>query len=370
MPGATFRGRFVWHELMTTDTKAAIAFYTKVVGWKAQGWPQDPSYTMLVAKAGPMAGVMAIPEDAKAMGAPPSWLAYISSPDVDATTRLAVELGGRILKEPTDLPDVGRFAVLQDLQGAAFAVFTPAQGGMGDGKPTMGDFAWHELTTTDWQAAFDFYQKLFGWTKTESMDMGSELGLYQMYGWKGTTLGGMWNKPKTMQAPPHWLAYVTVPDTKAAVEKVKQLGGQVLNGPMEVPGGDWMAQCLDPQGVLFAVHSHKPAAKVVEAKVVEAKKPAAKKVAAKKPAAKKAAAKKPAAKKAAAKKRVVKKAAAKKRVVKKAAAKKRVVKRAAAKKRVARKPKRMPRRAKRVVSRKVAKRAKARKKAGAKKRRR
>lgn len=340
MSNPTVRGRFVWHELMTTDTRAAAAFYTKVVGWKTQTWPQDPTYTMLVAKGSPMAGLMLLPEDAKAMGSPPCWLTYIGTPDVDETARLATETGGRTLREPADIPNIGRFAVIQDPQGAVFVAFTPLQGPMGGGKPTMGDFSWHELVTTDWEAAFAFYQRLFGWEKTESMDMGPGMGTYQMFGWKGMTLGGMFNKPASVPGQPHWLPYVMVPDSKSVAEAVKKLGGQIANGPMEVPGGDWIAQCIDLQGVLFAVHSKKPVAK-------------------------KAAAKKPAAKKARARKRVVKKAAARKPAPRKKARKAK-----ATKKRAARRPARKAKAAKRKTARKAAARPKSRKRGGTKRRRR
>ncbi len=358
MPSATIRGRFVWHELMTTDTKRATAFYAKVIGWKPEPAP-EASYTMLTGKSGPQAGLMALPEESRAMGAPAGWMVYIATPDVDATASQAAELGGKILRAPTDIPKVGRFAVLQDPQGAVFAAFTPTpgQGAMPDRKPGLGDFSWHELTTTDWEAALGFYQKLFGWQKTESMDMGAEMGTYQMYGWKGNTLGGMWNKPQSVAGPPFWLAYAIVPDTKATAEAVKKLGGTVVHGPMEVPGGDWMAQCLDPEGVLFAFSSRK----------LEAAKPAPAKPAPAKPAAKKAA-KKVAKKKAA--RKVAKKKAARKVAKKKAARKvaKKKPARKAAKKRAAR-PRRA-RAAKRARARRPAARRVARKKGGAKKRRR
>ncbi len=80
-------------------------------------------------------------------------------------------------------------------------------------------------------------------------------GIYQIYGHKGAPLGGMFNKPDEMPGPPMWLYYVSVDDVNQSVEKVTALGGQVLNGPMEVPGGDLIAQCVDPQGALFALHS-------------------------------------------------------------------------------------------------------------------
>ncbi len=251
------RGRFVWYELMTTDTDAAKKFYPELIGWGTQPWEQDDSYTMWTNNGAPLGGLMILPEEAKAAGAPPHWLAYVATPDVDGTAKQATKLGGKVLKEPTDIPNIGRFAVIADPQGAVFAAYA------GTGTPPAeqaaaknGEFSWHELATTDHEAAFKFYNALFGWEKTEAMDMG-DAGTYQMYGRKGMTLGGMYNKPAEMPAPPHWLIYAKVSNVDEAVEQVKKIGGQVLNGPMDVPGpsGDRVAQCMDPQGVAFALHS-------------------------------------------------------------------------------------------------------------------
>jgi predicted enzyme related to lactoylglutathione lyase len=318
MPDAAIRGKFVWHELLTTDLESASSFYSRVVGWTMQTSDWNQSYKLFVSGT-PMAGLMILPDEAKAMGAPPHWLAYIGTPQVDATLREAVMLGGRVLVEPMDLPGIGRFAVLMDPQGAAFAIFTPeGEGGSSDHSTELGDFSWHELITTDWQAGFAFYQRLFGWEKTEAMDMGA-MGTYQMFGLRGRTMGGMFNKPAEMPAPPHWLPYALVTDARRAADLVKSAGGRVVNGPMEVPGGDWIVQFQDQQGVIFAVHSRTPAAKPAR----PAPKPPAEKAAPKAPAkkaAKKAPAKKAPAKKAPAKKAPAKKAPAKK--AKKAPAKK------------------------------------------------
>jgi uncharacterized protein len=255
MPNPSPLGRFLWHEFMTTDTKSAAAFYTKVVGWKTKVWEQNPSYTMFTAKGRPMAGLMALPEP----GTPLMWVAYIGTPNVDETARQAEGLGGKVMKKPTDIPTVGRFAIIQDPQGALFVAFTPLQDSAPPDAPAdVGDFSWHELSTTDWRAALSFYKSLFGWEETESMDMGPEMGTYQMYGWKGRTLGGVMNKPKQSPGPPAWLSYINVADAKKAAATVKKLGGQIINGPMEVPGGSWIAVGLDLQGVAFGVHSAKP----------------------------------------------------------------------------------------------------------------
>lgn len=250
------QGRFVWYDLMTTDPAAAIGFYTSLVGWGTQEW-KGPSmaYTMWANGETPLGGVMELPKEAHANGAPPHWLAYVAVADVDRTASRAKKLGGKVVHDPTDIPSVGRFAVIQDPQGAMIAIYRSANetAGVVVAQPAVGDFCWHELATTDHRAACEFYVELFGWEKHEAMDMG-EAGIYQIYGRSGQPLGGMFDRPCEMPGPPAWLSYITVPDVRTAVGRVAELGGHVLNGPMEVPGG-LIAQCLDPQGAMFALHS-------------------------------------------------------------------------------------------------------------------
>ena len=74
------------------------------------------------------------------------------------------------------------------------------------------------------------------------------MGTYQMFGWAGQPAGGIFTKPAQMPGPPSWLAaYIKVPDSKKTAASVKKQGGKVINGPMEVPGGDWIAQGMDLQ---------------------------------------------------------------------------------------------------------------------------
>lgn len=251
------RGRFIWHELLTTDPEAAREFYVGLIGWGTTVWEGEKGpYPMFARGETPYAGIMQLPEEAVAGGAPPHWLPYVAAPDVDATAARTVELGGKVMVGPMDVPTVGRFAVLGDPQGATFAVYRPENDDDPghDGPPEPGEFSWHELATTDWQAAFDFYRELFGWQVAEDYDMG-EIGTYRVYGRvPDLALGGMCNKPAGTPGPPAWLCYVRVEDVQQAVEAVQAAGGQVIHGPMEVPGGDWIAHCLDPQGGFFAVH--------------------------------------------------------------------------------------------------------------------
>jgi predicted enzyme related to lactoylglutathione lyase len=250
------RGRFVWFDLVTSDPDAAVGFYSKLIGWGTQQWDGgDQPYTVWANGETPFGGVMELPPEVKEAGAPPHWLAYVEVPDVGTTAKRAEELGGTVSHPPTDIPGAGRFSVISDPQGAALALYTPAeQSSDGEGPPKVGEFSWHELATTDYGAAYDFYADLFGWEKHEAMDMG-EGAIYQIYGRNDLPLGGMFNKPAEMPGPPAWLYYITVNNVDEAVEKVTELGGQVLNGPMEVPDGDRVAQCMDPQGAMFALHS-------------------------------------------------------------------------------------------------------------------
>jgi predicted enzyme related to lactoylglutathione lyase len=249
------KGRFAWHELMTTDVDAAKAFYSEVIGWKTRKWEGGPDYTMFVAGDKPIAGVMQLPEQAVKDGAPPHWLGHVGVPDVAATRDQADKLGGTIL-HTQKIPEVGEFAVIRDPQGAVISAFQPTDPSYDPGRGP-GQVSWNELNTTDWEAARDFYTGLFGWNEVDSMDMGPELGTYWMYGLDGGdgALGGMSSVASSQKLPPHWLFYVSIDDLDAALERVEKNGGQVLNGPMEVPGGDRIAQCMDPQGAAFALHS-------------------------------------------------------------------------------------------------------------------
>ena len=252
-------GNFAWYELLTSDPPAAEAFYTAVLGWRAAdaGMP-GMAYTLMHVGDVPHAGLMALPPEARAVGAGAHWLGYVGVADVDASARHLAEAGGTVHRPPDDIPGVGRFAPVSDPQGAAFVLF---RGHGADGPPpiapgTPGTVGWHELHAGEIDAALGFYGPLLGWKKGVTHDMGP-MGIYQEFGRFGHSLGGMYKKPADMKAPPHWLLYAKVPDLQAAVAAVKAEHGQVLNGPMEVPGGDLVAQIQDPQGAAFALHQAK-----------------------------------------------------------------------------------------------------------------
>jgi hypothetical protein len=245
---------FIWYELMTEDTDAALAFYREVVGWEAEAFaPTDHSYTILKAAGRGIGGVLPTPADARAAGARPAWFGYISVPDVDAGALSIVEAGGKLHRDIMDIPGVGRIAMVSDPQGAPFYLIAP-QGDDQAALPPMspGSVGWHELHTTDWRAAFDFYADRFGWQKAEAMEMGPA-GTYQIFqmGEDGNWSGGMFDSQALGRSA--WLFYFVVGDIDEAATRVRAAAGEVLNGPMEVPGGAWIIQCRDPQGATFAL---------------------------------------------------------------------------------------------------------------------
>ncbi|VAW81098.1 hypothetical protein MNBD_GAMMA15-558 [hydrothermal vent metagenome] len=116
-------GAFSWNELMTTDVNAAKTFYGELFGWVLEDMKTcDMGYTMARAGDKEVAGIMAMPPEAGGM--PPTWGAYVTVDDVDASAKQAEALGGKVMLAPRDIPDVGRFCVISDPQGAVLALIT------------------------------------------------------------------------------------------------------------------------------------------------------------------------------------------------------------------------------------------------------
>jgi predicted enzyme related to lactoylglutathione lyase len=248
-------GKYCWYELMTSDPEAAGKFYSRVVGWNLfEPGGVHAGYTLLQVGGKGIGGMMKLPDEARAAGARPGWMGYIWVPEVEAALEKLVAAGGKVHKEPADIPQVGRFAVVSDPQGANFVLFRH----LGDQEAppvapgTPGQVGWHELFANDHKSALDFYSGQFGWTKGEGFDMGPSMGTYQLFTIGDGQAGGMMNKPDTFPRP-FWLYYFNVDDIDAAAERVRSAGGQVLMGPHEVPGGSWIIQGLDPQGGMFAL---------------------------------------------------------------------------------------------------------------------
>lgn len=258
------QGTPCWYELSTSEGHlgAAEEFYGAVLGWTFDDSGMEGfTYHLASASIEMVSGLMVTPSEAA--GVPPHWLIYFAVEDADASATAIRAAGGRIVAEPADVPGTGRFAVAFDPQGACFGILEPAPmdgqrvagGAFDQQKPGHGN--WNELMTSDPVAGLAFYADLFGWQKSQTVDMG-EMGRYQLFSHEGADIGAVMGLG---QAPvPNWLPYFGVTGVDVAVDRIKAGGGRLAHGPAEVPGGAFIAIAQDPQGAWFAVVGPKDAA--------------------------------------------------------------------------------------------------------------
>ena len=240
-------GTFIWHENHSTDVEKAKSFYTELLGWQTEAWSGEMDYTLIKVGDNGHGGFMA------AQGETPShWLGHVLVEDTDEAARRAEAAGGRVLFGPEDIPEVGRFALIADPQGAIVSAFAP----QGEGDLNEGVFVWDELHTGDPGAAKSFYGEVFGWTSRDADMGGMTYTMFQNGG--GTDVGGCMQLMEGMQAPPHWLVYIGTDDVDATTARAKDLGATVHVEPADIPniGLFWVLQ--DPTGAAFGLFKGSP----------------------------------------------------------------------------------------------------------------
>jgi predicted enzyme related to lactoylglutathione lyase len=248
---------FIWYELITPDPAGAKAFYDAVVGWDIQSTSDFPNdYRMIGRSDGKFAGgVLPLSDEMRQHGARPMWLGYLHAHDVDQAVAAIERDGGKALMPAFDTPGVGRIAMIADPEGAPVYLMTPTPS-MDDPDAKSDVFSvdqpqhvrWNELWTSDPAAAVQFYTRHFGWVQNGDMDMG-EMGKYQFIEHDGVMIGAI--MPRMPDMPQSmWNFYIGVDDIDRAAEAVKAGGGQVVNGPMEIPGGEYALNAVDPQGAM------------------------------------------------------------------------------------------------------------------------
>ncbi|MCB1742443.1 MAG: VOC family protein [Gammaproteobacteria bacterium] len=252
-------GDFIWYELMTSDADAAQAFYAGLTGWTyADSGQTHIDYRVVAAGDEPVGGILALSDQMLAGGARPAWVGYVQSDDLDGSLAALEAAGGSVMMSPVELPGVGRFAMIMDPQGASLYLIDDESGRPSNAfsayEPRVGHCAWNELITADPAAARRFYGGLFGWVVADSMDMGP-MGPYEMLKNgvdRDFMFGGMMKKPDMMPVS-SWSYYFRVADIDAAAGHIAAGGGQVLNGPQEIPGGEFIINGADPQGAMFSI---------------------------------------------------------------------------------------------------------------------
>ena len=246
-------GTFCWVDLATTDPEGAKAFYGELFGWEAEDMPagEGATYTMLRLDGDYVCALYEMDAEQREQGIPPYWFSYVSVDDADATASRARELGGTVYGEAFEVLDAGRMAVVGDPTGATFAAWQPRAHIGARRVNDPGCLTLNELHTRDPEAAITFYAGLFGW-ETEVIEVNGE-PVYGSINNAGALNGGL--MPMTEQngdAPSYWLPYFTVTSTEGAVAKIRDLGGKLMAGPLDVPAGR-IAAVSDPQGAAFAL---------------------------------------------------------------------------------------------------------------------
>lgn len=252
-------GKFVWHDLMTTDLDAAQSFYGEVLGWHFKGG--DHGYQHIMLGERDIGGMMKLEPGQPPL---PFWMGYVSVGDVDAAVTAIGAAGGKLVLPRTAVPGTGSFAIAIDPQGAVFAPFAYEAGHAAlatpesSEPPAPGNFCWDELMSPDPEAAARFYGPLFGWG-TESMDMPG-FGRYTLFKRTGVkdASGAERSAAGLMALPPgvphpSWLTYIAVADTDRTLERASRMKATVTSPAVEVAGVGRFATLLDPQGGAFAV---------------------------------------------------------------------------------------------------------------------
>ncbi|MDP9001598.1 MAG: VOC family protein [Myxococcota bacterium] len=250
MPAPT-TGRFVWHELHTSDRPKAAKFYTQLIGWETKDVPMGPGepYTLCQRESKDVAGIT---KSMAPANVPPHWLPYIAVADVDASAGKVKELGGKILMEPTDIPNIGRFAAVADPQGAAFAIYKGTSPYSEEPeRPPVGTFCWEELSTNDPQAAAKFYSAAFGYT-VEEVPMGAT-GTYRILKRGDRQTAGITKTMPGAPPHPHWLSYLAVKNVDESTKNAKELGAQVHVPPTDIPKIGRFGVVGDPTGAAIAL---------------------------------------------------------------------------------------------------------------------
>jgi predicted enzyme related to lactoylglutathione lyase len=239
-------GQIIWHDLMTTDVDRATAFYTALLGWELEPWEMEgQTYQMIKANDQQHGGFVSLDPS---HGHPSHWTGYVAVEDIDATVAAARGAGATIAVEPTPIPEVGRFAVLADPQGAVISLLQPAY----DSPAPTGAFAWDELLAVDPDGAKAFYERALGWTSA-GMDMG-EHGSYTLFKRAGgEDAAGMLQKPAETGGPAAWLPYLQSGDVDADFARAKELGATAFVEPAEIPGIGRFAVLADPTGATFGL---------------------------------------------------------------------------------------------------------------------
>lgn len=245
-------GRFIWADLKTGDLDAAKAFYLALFPeWQVHSESHGhgaPPYERLTVDGRGIGGMLRLEP---AEGSSPHWVGYVTVADVDAVCAAASAHGGKVVKAPSDIPHVGRYALVADPEGAVFAPFRVLEEGPEHSGPwPVGTFCWYELLARRPEEATAFYTAVLGWSDAQ---VPTPIGEYHLFRRGERDAAGLLPMPAEAPGPSMWLAYVYVRDVEATLARVKELGGKVLRPALPLPGIGTLAVAADPAGAVFCL---------------------------------------------------------------------------------------------------------------------
>ena len=243
-----------WMDLSTSDPERAKTFYGELFGWTSQDTGEEYGHYVIFSKDGAgIAGMVKKTDDLAGM--PDVWTVYLGVEDADATMHAAADAGGQRAFDPIQVGELGTMGVLTDPSSAFVGIWQPGthRGFERFGEP--GAPAWHELLSLDFDAAADFYAKVFGVTLADE-NTGEGGPRYKTFTVDGESYAGLMDATGFMPegVPSNWQVYYGVADTDAAVQTATGLGGAVRAPATDSPYGRF-ALLADPMGAVFAVLS-------------------------------------------------------------------------------------------------------------------
>lgn len=236
-----------WVELSTSDIPAAASFYAALFGWRCATDPRPEAGGYTMARLGEAAVAALTP--GRQPGQSAAWTVSFSTRDADAVASKVTSAGGNLLAGPTDVFEMGRFALLADPEGAVFSLWQPGTFAGAELLGEPGALGWVELSTRDTERALSFYPSVLGWTVKAGES-------YTHWGVGGADFGGMMAMDERFEpeVPPYWLPYFVVGDVDATAATALSAGGDLLLPPTSIPDGPRIAVLRDPQGAPFGIH--------------------------------------------------------------------------------------------------------------------
>ncbi|MFW2404559.1 MAG: VOC family protein [Gammaproteobacteria bacterium] len=253
-------GKIIWHDLLTDKPAESQRFYEELFGWEFErigpnfGAIASANYT-LIRHNGRLIGGMIDEARLNTTEEISQWIALMSTADIDAAVAKLTQAGGKVFTPPTDLADRGRIAVVNDPQGAVFALLETRDGDPADAEPAINDFLWNEVWSDDVDAATAFYSELAGLDSVDKAVSGDSA--YRYLADDDTPRFGIMRKP-VEGLTPLWATYIRVADPAAIVARVEELGGRVLLDANDRPAGGKVALIEGPSGAGIALQTWEP----------------------------------------------------------------------------------------------------------------